>query len=197
MAIAITRLDLSAAGLRREAGRARSADQARRLLALALVLEGSSRTAAARACGMDRQTLRDWVHRYNAEGIEGLVDRPPPGRAKRLTPAQERELAAIVEAGPDLARDGVMRWRRIDLCRVIAARFGVEYHERSVGKLLRRLGYRRLSVRPRHREADPQAQAAVKKTSPRWRRPPSHRAPPADRLRSGSRTKRVWARRGA
>ncbi len=197
MAVAITRLDRSAAALRREAGRARSADQARRLLALALVLEGASRADAARSCAMDRQTLRDWVHRYNREGIDGLLDRPAPGRTPRLTRAQERAVAAIVERGPDLATDGVVRWRRIDLRRVIRDRFGVVFHERTVGKLLAKLGYRRLSVRPQHPTADLQAQEAFKKTSPRWRRPRSRPAPPASRSRSGSRTKPGSARREA
>jgi transposase len=132
MAIAITRTEHSAAALRREASRTRDADQARRLLALALVLDGASRTDAARACGMDRQTLRDWVHRYNAEGIAGLVDRPPPGRKPQLTAAQEAELTQIVETGPEVAVDGVVRWRRIDLRAVIEARFGEGYPESCV-----------------------------------------------------------------
>ena len=88
---------------------------ARRMLALALVLEGGSRETAARAAGMDRQSLRDWVHRYDAEGLAGLRDRRRPGRRPRLTPAQEAELAAVVERGPDPDRDGVVRWRRVDL----------------------------------------------------------------------------------
>ncbi len=168
MAIAITRTEHSAAALRREASRTRDADQARRLLALALVLEGASRTDAARACGMDRQTLRDWVHRYNAEGIAGLVDRPTPGRKPRLTAAQEAELAKLVETGPEVAADGVVRWRRIDLRDVIAARFGVRLHERTVGKILHKLGFRRLSARPHHPEVDRQAQETFKKTLPAW-----------------------------
>src|SRR3954468_17592302 len=94
MAVAVTRKELGAVELRREAGRCRGAKAARRMLALALVLEGGSREAAARAAGMDRQTLRDWVHRYNAEGLAGLHDRRRPGRKPRLTPGQEAELAA-------------------------------------------------------------------------------------------------------
>ena len=110
-------------------------------LALVLVLEGSSREEAARHAGMDRQTLRDWVHRYNAEGLAGLRDRPRSGRRPRLTPEQEAELAAAVERGPDPDRDGVVRWRRVDLRALIEARFAVRLHERSVGKVLRRLGF--------------------------------------------------------
>src|SRR2546423_15370333 len=115
MTIAITRHEPGAGELRREARRCRDARAARRMLALALVLEGASREEAARAAGMDRQTLRDWVHRYNAEGPAGLRDRPRSGRRPRLTPGQEAELAAAVERGPDPDRDGVGRWRRVDL----------------------------------------------------------------------------------
>ena len=147
MTIAITRHELGSDRLRREAARCRDAAAARRMLALALVLEGGSREAAARAAGMDRQTLRDWVHRYNAGGLAGLRDRPRSGRKPRLTPEQGAELAAVVERGPDPDRDGVVRWRRIDLKALIEARFDVRLHERSVGKVLRRLGFARLSVR--------------------------------------------------
>ena len=157
--VEITRTEVSPAQLRRAATRSRDADAARRMLALALVLEGKSRKEAAESCGMDRQTLRDWVIRYNEMGLAGLSDRVPPGPAFRLTPEQMAELAAIVEAGPDPAVDQVVRWRRVDLRRVIAARWDVAFHERSVGKLLHRLGFARLVVRPKHPQADPAAQA--------------------------------------
>jgi transposase len=168
MTIAITRRELGADGLRREATRCRDVAAARRMLALALVLEGGSREAAARAVGMDRQTLRDWVHRYNAEGLAGLHDRPRSGRKPRLTPEQGAELAAAVDQGPDPDRDGVVRWRRIDLQALIEARFAVRLHERSVGKVLRRLGFARLSGRPKHPRADEAAQAAFRQASPSW-----------------------------
>ena len=166
MVVAITRRELGAGELRREAARCRDARAARRMLALAL--EGGSREAAARAAGMDRQSLRDWVHRYDAEGLAGLRDRRRPGRRPRLTPAQEAELAAVVERGPDPDRDGVVRWRRVDLKALIETRFAVRLHERSVGKVLRRLGFARLSVRPRHPKADEAAQAAFRQASPSW-----------------------------
>src|SRR6188508_554823 len=105
MTIAITRHEPGAGDLRREAARCRDARAARRMLALALVLEGASREEAARAAGMDRQTLRDWVHRYNAEGLAGLSDRPRSGRKPRLTAGQEAELVTAVEQGPDPDRD--------------------------------------------------------------------------------------------
>src|SRR3954469_10685147 len=158
-----------------------------RLLALPSALDGMRRDEAARAAGMDRQTLRDWVRRYNAEGLAGLRDRPRSGRRPRLTPGQEAELAAAVEQGPDPARDGVVRWRRVDLQALIEARFAVRLHERSVGKVLRRLGFTRLSVRPRHPKADEAAQEAFKKVSPSWWRARRPGAPAASRSRSGPR----------
>lgn len=191
--VVITRQDLTARELRGAASRERDGAAARRMLAIALVLEGSERKTAAQTCGMDRQTLRDWVHRYNAEGLRGLHDRKPPGPQPKLTPEQTAELAAWVEAGPDPDRHGVVRWRRVDLRDELARRFGIALHERSVGKMLARLGYRRLSVRPRHPEADEAAQTAFKKTSPRrWRRA-SPTTPRASRSKSGSRTRRASA----
>ena len=167
MTVAVTRKEPGAAELRREAGLCRDARAARRMLALALVLEGASRETAARCAGMDRQTLRDWVHRYNAEGLAGLHDRRRPGPRPRLSPEQEAELVTAVERGPDPDRDGVVRWRRVDLRALIEARFAVRLHERSVGKVLRRLGFARLSVRPKHPKADEAAQEAFKKVAHR------------------------------
>jgi transposase len=137
------------------------------MLAIALVLEGVDRKTAAESCGMDRQTLRDWVHRYNSGGLAGLANLPGGARPRRLDVGQMAELASWVEAGPDPAVDGVVRWRRRDLGRRIEDRFGVAVHERTVGKYLAALGYRRLSVRPRHPKTDPQAQEVFKKASPR------------------------------
>ncbi len=159
------REDFNAVELRRLARRCRDDRQCCRLLAIAAVYDGASRTQAARAGGMDRQTLRDWVHRFNADGPDGLKDRWA-GKARRLTEAQMRELAGIVEAGPDLAGDGVVRWRRVDLQRVIEARFGVAYHERTVSKLLAALGFSHISVRPQHPGQDERVIETFKKTSP-------------------------------
>ena len=108
------------------------------MLALALVLEGAKRAEAAKAGGMDRQTLRDWVHRFNAEGPEGLYDRRGPGPRCRLSEVQQQELAALIEAGPDLAEHGVVRFRLRDLCALVEERFGVTYQERGLSKLIRR-----------------------------------------------------------
>ncbi len=168
MTVKITRTQETAAGLRRAAGRARTPAAARRMLAIALVLEGVPRWAAARQCGMDRQTLRDWVHRFNAEGRSGLYDRPRTGATRRLTRDQEAALKRIVRDGPEQERDGVVRWRRVDLQTVIKQRFEVDYHERTVGKVLHRLGFSHVSTRARHPKADQERQEAFKKTSPSW-----------------------------
>lgn len=166
MAIAITRTELSARGLRAAAAKTTDAKAARRMLAIALVMEGMDRRTAAESCGMDRQTLRDWVHRYNAAGLAGLSNRRSAGPRPRLSSEQKAELAQMVREGPDPAVDGVVRWRRVDLKDRIEARFGVTMHERTVGKQLAALGFRRLSVRPQHPKSDPEAQEAFKKTSP-------------------------------
>lgn len=165
--IAITRGELTAAELRLAACKTKDARAARRMLAIGLVLEGVDRATAAATCGMDRQRLRDWVHRYNVEGLDGLENRTASQRPRRLTQDQMTTLAAWVEAGPDAEKDGVVRWRRCDLQARIAAEFGVTLHERTVGKQLAALGFRRLSVRPQHPKSDPEAQPAFKKTSPR------------------------------
>ena len=168
MAVEITRQDLSAGELRQAAVQSRDANAARRMLAIALVLEGSSRTDAAESCGMDRQTLRDWVHRYNVEGIAGLGSRPAPGPMSRLSAEQEAAVERWVEDGPELARDGVVRWRCRDLQARMTREFGVGLHERTVGKLLAKLRFRRLSVRPQHPQSDPAAQAAFKGALLTW-----------------------------
>ena len=135
MAVLITRLELSAADLREAAGRTQDAKSARRMLAIALVLDGWSREAAAEACAMDRQTLRDWVHRYNELGLEGLSDRPRRnGPRPRLSAQQQAQVAEWIEQGPDLERDGVVRWRCVDLQRRIMQKFAVQLHERTVGE---------------------------------------------------------------
>lgn len=168
MALAITRSDLSADDLRAQARRAKDGDVACRLIALALVLEGVPRWEAARASGMDRQTLRDWVIRYNEAGVAGLCDLPRSGRRPRLNASQLAELAQLVEEGPDVEVHGVVRWRCVDLQEQIKERFGVDISERHVGRILGQLHLTRLSVRPQHPQSDEAAQQAFKKTSPPW-----------------------------
>jgi transposase len=159
------RTDYSAKELRKLAKRVKDNNQARRLLSLAAVLDGMNREDAARIGGMDRQTLRDWVHRFNEAGPDGVVDRWSDGPIPRLSTDQKAELAALVEAGPDREVDGVVRWRRIDLKRVIKQRYDVDYQERHVGTLLKQLGFSHVSARPRSPGQDAETMAAFKKTS--------------------------------
>src|SRR5262245_48118339 len=147
MTVAITRLELSAADLREAAVGTQDAKAARRMLAIALSLEGWSRKAAAEACGMDRQTLRDWVHRYNQSGLGGLYDRPRRnGPLPSLSAEQRAKVAEWVKQGPDRERDGVGRC--VDLQQRIMAEFVVQLHERTISKLLRRLRFTGLSPLP-------------------------------------------------
>ena len=189
------REDYSAEELRALARRSKDVNQSRRLLSLAAVRDGMERGAAAKIGGMDRQTLRDWVHRFNAAGPDGLVDNWTEGPKPRLSAEQLAAFAKIVEAGPDREKDGVVRWRRVDLKRVIAETFGVDFHERYVGKLLKKLGFSHISARPRHPAQDEKIVEAFKKLSARPERP--SRRPPRRRRRSksGSRTRRASARR--
>jgi transposase len=158
------RADYSAPDLRRLAKASKDSNQSRRFLSLAAIAEGRKREEAARIGGMDRQTLRDWVHRFNELGPDGLLDRHGGGVESRLSESQLSELAGIVEAGPDPERDGVVRWRRIDLKRVIKERFSVEFHERYVGVILGKLGFSHISARPRHPGQDVEIIDAFKKT---------------------------------
>ena len=159
------REDYSAEELRALARRSKDARQSRRLLSLAAVRDGMDRGEAAKIGGMDRQILRDWVHRFNVAGPDGLLDNWTSGPKPRLSPDQLAEFARIIETGPDRKVDGVVRWRRIDLKRVIAERFGVDYHQRYVGKLLKKLGFSHISARPRHPAQDERIVEAYKKTS--------------------------------
>ena len=161
------RTDFSAGELRRLAAATKNANQSRRLLSIAAVLDGMNRREAARIGGMDRQTLRDWVHRFNERGPDGLKDAWSKGNPPRLSADAQAELAQLVETGPDRAVHGVVRWRRIDLQRLIAERFGVVYHERTVGKILHQLGFSHISARPRYPAQDRRTIEAFKKPGPR------------------------------
>jgi transposase len=162
------RMDFGAAELRALAGRTKNANQARRLLALAAVYDGKPRDEAARIGGMDRQTLRDWAHRFNQLGPEGLIDRKAPGGKPKLSAGQQEELKRLVEAGPDPESDGVARWRCVDLKRALSLRFGVDLSEVSLGRHLKKLGFSHVSARPRHPAQKPETIAAFKKTSAAW-----------------------------
>ena len=172
MAAAIgLREDFDGAGLRRLARESRDAKQVRRLLALASIYEGGPRGEAARIGGVDLQTVRDWVLRFNAKGPDGLTDVKPPGSRPLLDAEQRRALARIVEAGPIPAAHGVVRWRLIDLAQWVWDEFGVTISKQTLSRELRAMGYRKLSARPRHHAQDVEAIPAFKKTSlPSWRR---------------------------
>ena len=130
-----------------------------------MVLEGCSRAEAAERNGMDRQTLRDWVHRYNEAGVDGLASRTGPGPTPRLNPAQMQQLRELVLAGPDPQVHKVMRWRCVDLRDEVARRFAVTVDEDTIGRWLRKLKLTRLQPRPYHPKKDAAAQGAFKKTS--------------------------------
>jgi len=164
-AVKVTRTERTAAELRSVASKCRDGAQVRRLLALAMVLEGRPRTEAADQNGMDRQTLRDWVHRYNDAGIDGLKSLPSPGAPPALTAEQMAELRSLVLQGPDPAIHKVTRWRCADLRDEVARRYEVTVHESTIGKWLHQLGLSRVQPRPYHPQKDPDAETAFKKTS--------------------------------
>jgi transposase len=164
-AITVARTEHTAEALREFAAKSRDGAQVRRLLAIALILEGRSRTEAAALSGMERQTLRDWVHRYNAEGIAGLADlRRSSGRPPFLGPAQMAELKELVNQGPDPETDRVVRWRCVDLRGEVIERFTVTVHERTIGKWLRKLKFTRMQPRPFHPKKDAEAQETFKQS---------------------------------
>jgi transposase len=164
----ITRTDHTSAELRALSVKCADGAQVRRMLALALVLDGRPRSEAAAINGMDRQTLCDWVHRYNAAGIEGLKTRKSPGQAPRLSKEQKAELRDLVVKGPDSAINKVVRWRCVDLQAEVARRWSVEVHESTIGKWLGELGLTRLQPRPVHPKKDAEAETTFKKTLPAW-----------------------------
>jgi transposase len=134
----------------------------KRLLAIANALDGMSFTAAAAAAGMERQALGDAVKRYNAEGLDGLDDRPRSGRRRRLDAGQETELAEIIVAGPDPDRDGLSAYTLDDLCALVKKRFGVDYGPTGISNVIKRLGFSRQKARPHHPKKDAAAQAAFR-----------------------------------
>src|ERR1700682_1926406 len=158
------RQDFGADDLRRFAARAKDGAQARRLLALAAVHDGMNRSEAARIGGVERPTLRDWVHRFNQYGPEGLIDIKPPGRPPKLSEEQKKALKQLIETGPDSETDGVVRWRCVDLKRVLAQRFGVDLSAVNLGRVLKKLGFSHISARPQHPVQNPEALATFKNT---------------------------------
>jgi transposase len=177
-AIAV-RTEFTASEIRRFAKRSRDAAQARRLLAIAAVLDGTSREDAAKMGGMDRQTLRDWVIRFNEQGPEGLINIPSPGVPPKLGKKQRAFLHRLVEDGPIPAVHGVVRWRACDLIMQLHEEFGISVSDDTIYRALKDLGFSHLSARPKAYKQDPDAMEAFKKTLPYgWRKsaPSSRRA---------------------
>ncbi len=163
--------DFGAAEVRATARDSKDAGQTRRLLALAAIYDGATRTEAARIGGVTLQIVRDWVMRLNAHGPAGLIGGKAPGKPRILNDAHRTALAAVVESGPMPAVHGVVRWRIIDLCQWLHDAFQVSISEQTLSQELRELGYRKLSARPRHHAQADGAIEAFKKTSPRaWTR---------------------------
>jgi transposase len=172
--------DYSAAQLRQLAKRSEDAGQTRRLLALAAIYDGSSRSEAAKLGDVGLQTVRDWVVAFNADGPPGLVDGKAPGNRSLLNDTQRYALLQIVEAGPVPAVHGVVRWRLIDLMQRVFEEFGLSISKPTLSRELRAMNLRKLSARPRHHAQDPEAMAAFKKTSPpTWTRLPGEMRRPS------------------
>jgi transposase len=167
MAAAVrVRGDYDAVQLRELAKRSDDADQTRRLLALAAVYDGGSRTEAAKIGGVGLQTVRDWVLAFNAEGPSGLVDGKAPGNPPLLSDQERRALMRIAEAGPIPAAHGVVRWRLIDLAQWVFEEFRVSISKQTLSRDLRGMGFRKLSARPRHHAQDADALEAFKNVWP-------------------------------
>ncbi len=158
--------DFDAAQLRAVARRTKDAAQTRRLLALAAVYDGASRTAAALIGGVTLQIVRDWVVKFNASGPTGLIDRKPPGQPSRLDDTHRAALRMVIESGPIPAIHGVVRWRLIDLCQWLWDEFQVSIAKPTLSRELRAMGYRKLSARPRHHAQAEGAIALFKTASP-------------------------------
>jgi transposase len=163
--------DFDAQTVRGAAKRSKDGPQARRLLALAAIYEGATRTQAAKIGGVTLQIVRDWVLKFNARGPQGLLDRKAPGQPSRLNDEHRAALAAIIESGPIPAVHGVVRWRIVDLCRWIYQEFRVVVAKQTLSRQLRAMGYRKLSARPRHHAQATGAIEDFKKAFPRaWKR---------------------------
>ena len=160
------RTDYSAGEVRQFARRAKDAAQARRLLAIAAVLDGNSREDAAKIGGMDRQTLRDWVIRFNEQGPDGLVNIPSPGAPAKLNNEHKAFLARIVDEGPIPAIHGVVRWRACDLIMRLHEEFGLSVSDDTIYRALKDLNFSHVSARPKAYNQDAEAMEAFKKTLP-------------------------------
>jgi transposase len=171
------RADFDASALRSWAKKTKDGPQARRLLALAAIYDGATRTEAAKIGDVTLQIVRDWVMKFNADGPDGLIDRKSPGQPSRLNDTHRAALAAMIESGPIPAIHGVVRWRVVDLCQWVFEEFRVIVAKQTLSRELRAMGYRKLSARPRHHAQAEGAIEEYKKTSPRaWMRSRERRA---------------------
>ena len=165
------RTDYTATEVRLLTKQAKDAAQARRLLAIAAVLDGASREDAAKIGGMDRQTLRDWVIRFNEQGPDGLLNIPSPGVPPKLDARHKAFLARIVDEGPIPAVHGVVRWRACDLIMRLHEEFGLSVSDDTIYRVLKGLGFSHVSARPKAYKQDAEAMEAFKKTSSyAWRK---------------------------
>jgi transposase len=164
-AIAV-RTDYASGKLRRFAQRAKNAAQTCRLLAIAAVLDGASREDAAKIGGMDRQTLRDWVIRFNEQGPDGLINIPSPGAPAKLDNAHKAFLARLVDEGPIPAIHGVVRWRACDLIMLLHEEFGLSVSDDTIYRALKDLDFSHVSARPKAYQQDAEAMDTFKKTLP-------------------------------
>ena len=146
------RSDFDAAQLRASAKRSRDPDQTRRLLALAAIYDGASRTEAAQIGCVTLQIVRDWVLRFNTRGPEGLLTGRAPGAPPRLTDQHRQALQAIVDQGPIPAIHGVVRWRLVDLIAWVWEEFRIPIAKQTLSRELRAMNYRKLSARAPSRQ---------------------------------------------
>jgi transposase len=165
------RSDFDAAKLRAAARQTKNGPQARRLLSLAAIYDGATRKEAARIGDVTVQIVRDWVEKLNRHGPDGLRDRKSSGRPPCLNDTHRSALARMIEQGPIPAVHGVTRWRLVDLSQWLFEEFRVSVSEQTLGRELRAMNYRKLSVRPRHHAQAEGAIETYKKTSsPRWQK---------------------------
>jgi transposase len=150
--------DFDAAELCRLARRTKDGPQARRLLTLAAIYDGATRTEASKIGDVTLQIVRDWVVKFNAQGPDALIDKKAPGQASRCNDMHRAALAKAIDEGPIPAIHGVARWRLVDLAQWIFEEFRISISVQTLSRELRALGYRRLSARPRHHA---QAEGAI------------------------------------
>ena len=162
------RRDFGASQLRGLAKKTKDGPQARRLLALAAIYDGATRTEAAMIGGVGRQIIRDWVLHFNERGPDGLLNGKSPGQPSKLNDVQRQAIARMIESGPIPAVHGVVRWRLIDLAQWIFEEFRIAIAKQTLSRELRAMGYRKLSARPRHYA---QAAGAIEDFKKRMARP--------------------------